>query len=175
MKMSEITGQNIDRNRRNAYSGSKFLESAIRFDRKYMLHSDTLLSEGIDFEIEREKGGIIVLSSDVNAENLTDNQIVDWVKKRFSTLNNRPEEKNITDEIAKENEFAGWTIGKYLNGRYTSNNGASFSENSLSIEVFGVDFDTFLKFAEQFCTDFKQENVLLKDYSNDRVLFVNND
>ena len=67
------------------------------------------------------------------------------------------------DKIASENELIGWTIGHFFNGRYTSpKNGKQYGENSLSIEIIGVDFDKLYKIA----------SVLLKDYSSGRVLFV---
>lgn len=43
------------------------------------------------------------------------------------------------DKVAHKNEPVGWTIGKYLNGRYRTKNGKTFSENSLSLEIIGVD------------------------------------
>ena len=81
----------------------------------------------------------------------------------------------MVDKRAKDRNFGGWTIGKYLNGRYTAKNGSTFSENSISIEVLGITFNELIDFATALCRDFEQEAVLVKSYENNRVVFVNKD
>ena len=76
------------------------------------------------------------------------------------------------DKIARDNELVGWTIGHYLDGRYTAKNGKCYGEKSLSVEIIGVDTNTMIKIAEELCKAFKQESVLLKDYSSNRIMFI---
>lgn len=171
--MVKRINKNIDENRRNTYSGSRFLERAIRYKDENMLYSSIGIDEAVDFEITRDKGGIIVLSTDVNAEILSNNKLVNWIKQKATTIKNRITYKHMIDKRAQEKDFIGWTVGKYLNGRYTAKDGSVFDENSISIEVLGVDFDTLVDFATRLCKDFKQETVLLKDYESGRVVFVN--
>lgn len=98
------------------------------------------LFEGIDWQTEQhEKGGIIVFSTDVNAVELDGNKIKNWVKQKTATIKNCTQYKGMVDKVAHKNEPVGWTIGKYLNGRYRAKNGKTFSENSLSLEIIGVD------------------------------------
>lgn len=136
----------------------------------------TILSEGIDFEPEEnEKGGIIVFSTDVNAVELSPNKIKNWVKQKIDTYTNRFQSTKMIDKIADKHQLIGWTIGHYLDGRYKAKNGKMFGENSLSVEIIGINFEKLISIAEDICRDFKQESVLLQDFSSGRVLFVNPD
>lgn len=136
----------------------------------------TILSEGIDFEPEEnEKGGIIVFSTDVNAVELSPNKIKNWVKQKIATYTNRFQTTKMIDKIADKHQLIGWTIGHYLDGRYKAKNGKMFGENSLSVEIIGINFEKLISIAEDICRDFKQESVLLQDFSSGRVLFVNPD
>lgn len=49
-----------------------------------------------------------------------------------------------------------------------------YGEDSLSVEIIGVDTDTLIKIAEELCVAFIQESCLVKDYSTNRVFFVDN-
>ena len=136
----------------------------------------TILSEGIDFEPEEnEKGGIIVFSTDVNAVELSPNKIKNWFKQKIATYTNRFQSTKMIDKIADKHQLIGWTIGHYLDGRYKAKNGKMFGENSLSVEIIGINFEKLISIAEDICRDFKQESVLLQDFSSGRVLFVNPD
>lgn len=155
------------------YRASRYLAKAITSEGKERLYSS--LNEGIDFEPSpNEKGGIIVFSTDVNAEKQSDNKVVNWIKQKMMTISNRLNATKKIDKIASDNELVGWTIGHYLDGRYTSpKNGKQYGEKSLSVEIIGVDFETLMKVAMELCSAFSQESVLVKDFSSGRVLFVN--
>ena len=72
-------------------------------------------------------------------------------------------------ENIKHNVYT-WTIGKYLIGTYTRQNGKTFNEKSISIDVVGVEKNTLFKIAEDLKTVFKQEAILVK--WNNQVYFV---
>lgn len=159
--------------RRNAYSASRMLEHSIKFNKDKMFASGGLLSDGIQFEPDdSEKGGIIIFSQEVNAVELSKNKLVNWAKQKLATLGNRLSGKRKIDKIADDNELIGWTVGNYLNGRYKAKSGVFYGEDSLSLEIIGVSTDTLIKIAEQLCSAFQQESVLVKDYSTGRVMFV---
>lgn len=154
-----------------AYNGGRYLSKAISSKGKKNIAES--LNEGIQFEPnENERGGIIVFSTDVNAETLSSNRFINFLKQKLVTISNRINATKKIDKIAKENELVGWTIGHYLDGRYTAKNGKEYGENSLSVEIIGVTFDTLYKIAMELCESFKQESVLLKDFSSGRVAFV---
>jgi hypothetical protein len=135
-----------------------------------------LLSEGIDWDVEQEeKGGIIVFSTDVNAVRLSSNKLINFMRQKVETMKNRMGVTRKIDKIANDNELVGWTIGHYLDGRYQAKNGQNFGENSLSIELIGIDEDKLIRIAEEICRAFMQEGVLVKSYSTGRILFVNPD
>lgn len=164
-------------NTRGAYSGfiGRALESKIKYNKEKEIAS-SFLDEGISYEpSDNEKGGIIVFSTEVNAKTLSSNAIINWAKQKFETIKNNFYKNKKIDEIGKKHNLVGWTVGKYLSGRYTAENGKSFGEDSLSLEIIGVDFDTLISVAEDLCKEFKQEAVLVKDYSSGRVFFVKED
>ena len=132
-----------------------------------------IMGEGIQFEPEPNKrGGIIAFSTDVNAIQLSPNKIANWIKQKIATIKNRMNVTKKVDKIAVDNDLIGWTIGHYLDGRYTAKNGKQYGENSLSLEVVGIDFEKLVHIGEDLCKSFRQEAVLVKDYSSGRVLFV---
>ena len=155
-----------------AYNGRRYLAEAISSEGKEALCSS--LCEGIQFEpSEDEKGGVIVFSTDVNAEKKSENRIINFLKQKLATIVNRLNATKKVDRIAAKNELVGWTIGHYFDGRYTSpKNGKQYGENSLSVEIIGVPFEKLYSIAMEICESFSQESVLLKDYSSGRVLFV---
>lgn len=168
LRINELPGVNG-----NAFSSSRRLLNAINFNKQKMITSYNGICEGIQFEPdEKEKGGIIVFSEEVNAIQLSSNKVINWLKQKVATIGNKINGRKTIDKIAKDNELIGWTVGNYLNGRYTAKDGTCYGEKSLSVEIIGVDTDTMIKIAEQLCTAFKQESVLLKDYSSNRILFV---
>lgn len=161
----------------NAYSSSRFLSKAIRVDEANVVASSfRAIGERVGYEPKpMEKGGIIVFSTDVNSRKQSNNRVVDWLKKKMKTVANRLNFAKKVDDIADAHELVGWTIGKFLNGRYTGKDGKRFSENSLSVEIVGIDTETLIRIAEELCVSFDQESALVKDYSTGRVLFVEND
>ena len=184
MKFKKVTVENVLPNNAvviggkyfgNAYSTGRYLYEQIKREstNKYLTES---LSEGIDFEISGdETGGTIVFSTDVNAVPMSKNKIVNWIKQKVATINNRLTATSKIDRVAQDNELVGWTIGKGLSGRYTAKNGKAFGENSLSLDLVGIPTDKLLKIATELCNLFNQESVLVKDYNTQKVYFVNGD
>ena len=163
-------------NNGNAYSGSKYLYNHIKVEESKIIASNRQeLLEAVDWQVgEKEKGGMIIFSTDVNAVQQSENKIVDWIKKKAKTINNRLNYTKKVDKVSQENELIGWTLGKFLNGRYVSQKTQKpFGENSLSLELVGITSDALLNIATQICKDFDQETVLVKDYNTGNIYFVN--
>lgn len=136
----------------------------------------TILSDCVDLEPEEnEKGGIIVFSTDVNTLELSPDKIINWLKQKNATLPYRCKSINKIDGLADNHQMNGWAMGHYLDSKYKAKNGKVFGENSLSVEIIGVNCDELIRFAEDVCMDFKQESLLVRDFSSARVLFVNPD
>jgi len=159
----------------NAYSVSRFLAKNIRFDIQRMIaSSNDFLDESIDLKFgDRSKGGIILFSVEVNANEQSTNRLIDYIAKKLKTFANKLTYKSKIDKIAKQHDLVGWTIGKYLNGRYFSKEtGKQYSEDSLSLEIIGVDTNEMINIAEELCKVFDQESVLLKDYSTNDIMLI---
>ena len=161
----------------NAYSASKAIYNAIKVEpEKVIMSSNDEVNEAVDFEFDNDqRGGVIILSTDVNAIDLSENEVVNKIKQVVVTLGNRLFATSKIDKVAQNNELVGWTIGKFLNGRYTSKRGVPYGENSLSVEVVGIDHNTLIKIASELCGEFKQEDVMVKDYTTGGIYFVNDE
>ena len=159
----------------NAYSASKYLYKAIKMNPSKIIES-SIISEGIEFEpAETEQGGMIIFSTEVNAVELAKNKFINWIKQKVESLKNKFQSYKKIDELAKKYDLVGWTVGKFLSGRYTGRDGKVYDENSLSVEVVGIDTETLISLAEDICREFGQESVMVKDYNNKKILFVNGD
>ena len=157
-----------------AYNGKRYLSRTITSEGKQPIIVADFSAVGIDFEpSEDQKGGIIVFNTDKNTLQINDNKFMDFFKQKLQTIMNKLTATRKIDQIANSHKLVGWTVGHYLDGKYKAKNGKHYSENSLSVEIFGVPFETIQKIAEELCVAFCQESVLLKDCSNGRVLLVN--
>lgn len=116
---------------------------------------------------------MIIFSTEVNAVELSKNKFINWIKQKINSLKNKFNSYEKIDALAKKYELIGWTVGKFLSGRYTDRTGKVYDENSLSVEVVGINSETLINLAEDICRDFEQETVLVKDYNSQKILFVN--
>ena len=157
----------------NAYSASKYLYHAIKVTDENTIAKGGIFEEAVEWQPkDRERGGVIIFSTDVNAKKLDDRVVINWLKQKTKTIENRLTYTSKIDKIANKNELIGWTVGKYLDGRYKAKNGKTYGENSLSVEIIGVDTNKLLKIADELCNLFVQETVLVKDYSTGNIFFV---
>ncbi len=132
----------------NAYSGLAHMYAAISVENSpvYATNIDSAKKQEIPDDV---KGGIIIFPQGVDA-------VLSEIKR-----------------IAQKQEPAGWTIGKFFKGRYTAKNGKVYSEDSLSVEIFGLSDDALVEIGEEYCSTFNQESVLIKAYSErNQILLV---
>lgn len=168
--------KNIGEEHGNAYSSSRYLYSAIRVDESKIIDQQkpNVIVEGIEFEpSETEQGGMIIFSTEVNAIKQSENKIINWLKKKIKSIKNKLKTYSKVDQIAQKYDLVGWTVGKFLNGRYTGRDHKVYDENSISVEIVGITSETLIKIAEDICKEFEQESVMVKDYNTKKVLFVN--
>ena len=155
---------------KSAYSSGAYLSTSIKKNCNVLFSQ---LNEDSDFPpIENERGGIIIFSTDLNAVQIDEQRAINVLKQKMQTISKRINSTKKIDRIAKSHDLIGWTIGKYLNGRYTADNGKQYGENSLSLEIIGVSCETPIKIAKELCTSFVHESALVKDYSSGSVMFI---
>lgn len=149
------------------YNGARYISFDISKEK-------TVLREAIDWETpDNARGGIITFSTDCNALELDKNRFLNAIKQFFQTWKQRFTYTKTIDKVAQGYNVAGWTIGKFLNGRYTGKDGKVYDENSITVEIIGVTSNKLIAIAEDLCRIFNQESILVKDYNNGKVLFVN--
>lgn len=135
----------------------------------YTFVGNTSITEDIDFEFEK-KGGVIVFSTDVNISELSDNEFFNKIKQTVTSLLNRIfTKKKVSKIMKKHDEVYGFTIGKFVKGRYKAKDGSIYDENSTSVEIIGIDSGVLLSVAEDIAEEFQQETVLVKDYQKSSI------
>lgn len=140
---------------------------------------------GEQYALKNYKGGMIVFSIEVNAENLSDNKIINHIKQFVLTLKNRFTRNSILDKIVKkfngdttkliDEKIYNYTVGKFFKGRYLSDDNHTFDETSTSIEVNGLSSSGLLLLAEFIAKSFKQETVLVKDFNKDKIYLADSE
>ena len=147
---ADNVSDNVSRNYRNlcgegVFNSGRHLYRAIAFRPEKTLFSfnDSIPSGPTD-----EHGGIIVFPADMASKN-------QWLCSKLR-------------EIAQENGLGCWAVGNYFNGSYIQ----TFSEESISVAIFGIDFEALAKIAEASCQDLAQKSVLVKDNGSQRVILI---
>lgn len=121
-----------------------------------------------------KKGGIIVFFSDVNAEDLSQNKITNWIKQKLLSIKQRIFHKSIIKKILENNkDIFGYSIGNYFNGRYYDEKNKKFyDDHSLTVEIVGISQELLYEIAEEICKAFNQQSVLVKDYDSGDIKFL---
>lgn len=170
----------VQKKRQGAYCAENYVQNMICVEKKNIIASSNL-TERIRSEIgEGYKGGIIVFSTEVNANEASTNKVLNFIKKKLSTIKNTMTYKSKVSNVLKnydavnpEVKIIGWTLGTFVHGMYTADDGSVFNEKSLSLELVGIPQKDLFKVAELICREFNQQSVLVKSYDTGRIVFIN--
>ena len=133
---------------------------------------------------EDSKGGMIIFSTDFNVDpDASEKSIAkkimfktkSWFRTQFQRFFKNRIANKYLDGHFKDNPYAGWTIGNFYKGRYTSDAGKKMDEKSTTIELLGIESEELVDIATDICKTFGQETVLLKDYNKNKIFVVNGD
>ena len=125
----------------------------------------------------KEKGGMIVFSTDVNAVIIKTSLLKDikgFFRSKLETFKNRFLRYSKVNKVIKsfEDVFA-YSIGNFFRGRYFDReNDLTFNEKSISIELIGIPSELLIDIAESIAKEFNQKEVLVKDYENNKIFLV---
>lgn len=166
--------------RKGPYCAENYVQNMICVEKKNIIASSNL-TERIRTEIgEGYKGGIIVFSTEVNANEASTNKLLNFIKKKLSTVKNTMTYKSKVSNVLKnydavnpEVKIIGWTLGTFVHGMYTAEDGSVYDEKSLSLELVGIPQKDLFKVAELICREFNQQSVLVKSYDTGRIVFIN--
>lgn len=121
------------------------------------------------------RGGVIVLPTDVDVVEMSQNTVLDKVKQVVMTYGNRLRKgrvicKPLNGEGAEH--IVAYSVGRSFTGKYVGDNGEMYDEKSLSVEVNGLSGRSLLRFAEMLADIFRQETVLVKDLNTGKIYLV---
>ena len=155
----------------NAYSSKRSIYNSLE---KTNDANSLVLQESIRSELdENHLGGIIVLSTEVNAVKLSKNKLINFLKQKYlNATNSISKDRKIKDVLVKNLSEVGWTVGNFLRGRYVDDNKNVFDEKSFCVEINGITNNKLINVAEELCREFNQDTVLVKLYNPPRILFV---
>ena len=124
------------------------------------------------FQRQHGEGGTIIFSTDVNVNVVEDPGIASWLTGKFHTFKNRFSFKKMLDKIRSSHQVNAWTIGQYFKGVYTSKEGDTYNENSLTIDILDCDRKTLFELTKDIQVKFKQESVMIRDATTNQYYLV---
>ena len=171
MKNLKFVMKEIQIAKRGAYAYTRWLSHDLRAKKRGILY--TTVKEGTDYHDPNNKpGGMITFSTDIHEVALAENKVIDWVQQKVVTVQNKQTKDITMKKKSEKHDFTAWTVGKFLSARYTAKNGKVFDDNSISVEIIGIDSNELLNIAKELCVKFLQESVLVKDDFTGKVFLV---
>ncbi len=122
------------------------------------------------------KGGLILLSTDVNAT--VGKGIRSWLAAKLRTSWQRRRRDHLVDQVileqlAKASVAVGWSIGATVEGRYYDpEKKILYVERSFSVEVLDAPYPLLKAIAEELRRAFRQQEVILKSYDTGEAKHV---
>lgn len=123
-----------------------------RYDKKY----------GVTSLPKKQKGGIIYLGL-----NVTSNEVPK--EKQLQYYGSNLDYKTKIQKILRRNNINGATISSINDGEYLGN-----WEKSLTITILYIDDKTLYKVAKEIATAFKQDEVIVRNFKNNRIIKIKN-
>lgn len=158
-------------NERKSWIGAM---ASTAFEKDFVVNDSLRLariSDEIEHEYEpEESGGLIVFPLDVNAMDV--DNFVNSVKKFYHTWEQCLVPSIERDKEEEKHTISTWSVGNFFKRNYTADNGDIYNEKSMSIEIIGVDYTAIIRISVDLCSEFKQETVLVKSYSNNKIMIV---
>ena len=127
-------------------------------------------------EIELSPGGMIVMSTDVNAT--IGRGFIGWAKGVTKTFFNRLLRTKKVDRammkgLKRRGVDVGWSIGNMFKGRYHNpKTGDDFDERSFSIDIRGASIELVETVGKAMMKKFDQHSVLVVNYENNRPKLI---
>ena len=121
-------------------------------------------------ETELGYGGMIVLSTDVNATKAKG--LRGWIESTGKTMTNRlfcsrMVDSVIQDKATQQGLQIGWSVGRMFKGRYFSPKSKKpFNEKSFSVDLRGAPIDFVKEVGAALAKKFNQEAVLIIDHKS---------
>ena len=118
------------------------------------------------------RGGVIVLPTDVNAEEMSRNALMDKVKQIVVTYGNTLRKGRVVREPLDgegTEHIVAYGVGKSFTGKFVGDKEEVYDEKSLSVEMNGLSGRSLLRFAEMLAGTFMQETVLVKDLNTGKI------
>lgn len=121
----------------------------------------TIYTSSKDIEhTDHDKGGIVVLRSNIDRMKIGNLNIVDFINE------------HITSILTHMGVKAKWSIGYYMNGLFRDSRGIVFDGDSLCIELLGPTDNQLLVFSQILCDSLNQYGLLIKSYEQSAILYL---
>ncbi len=151
-------------------------EAMEKFSRGLRKQADTNDAiEGLD-----NPGGMIVVSTNISHgdggwwEKLkakVQSLLWDWVESQRLKSVDQAISKSMTDAEGNVRPV-GFSVGNLFHGRYVDPQGNVFDENSMAVDIAGVDTDTLNNIATALREEFQQQAVMVQNRNTNSAYFV---
>lgn len=121
------------------------------------------------------RGGVIVLPTDVDVVEMSQNTVLDKVKQVVMTYGNKLREGRVVREPLDgegTEHIVAYSVGRSFTGKYVGDNGEMYDEKSLSVEVNGFSGRSLLRLAEMLADAFDRKPMLVKDLNTGKIYLV---
>lgn len=121
---------------------------------------------------KNERGGVITLSTDVNAifnSKTFKDKVKNWFVSFYETMKNRLTKNKKISKYLKALELMktkGFTIGNFMQGSYIDHDGKQWDEKSFNVIINGIDNNTLNIVATGLADLFNQQSVMVHRYSD---------
>jgi len=140
-----------------------------------ILDTSTEESVAVKYKVP-EEGGIIVMSTALNAADLDKNKLKHTLETLVKSIHEKDTgqaniKKTFWGDTSKDQkcstvaEKVGYSVGQYMTGGYRDINGLCFNKDSISIEIVGVSSKHLFSIAQALCKEFGQESAMVSDYA----------
>ena len=127
-------------------------------------------------EIELEPGGMIIMSTDVNAT--VGRGFVSWAKgftrKWFNRFwRGKIVEKDLMRMVKERGMDTGWSVGNTFRGRYHNpKTGEDFDERSFTVDIRGVPIKFVEDVGKSLMKKFRQHSVMVVNHATGRPKLI---
>ena len=151
-------------NERKSWIGTLYIS---QFEKQFVV-KDSLVIARIEDKTAApdKKGGLLIFAADAHAGE------VDTFVKSVKKVYHRWKQGLPPFPEVKKPTLSQWIIGNFFTGSYTADTGDVYNEKSMGIEITALDFTELMDLAESLRDAYKQETILLKEYTQNKILAV---
>ena len=115
------------------------------------------------------RGGVIVFTTDVNADKLRDDEIKQFLETFTQRLKKDEKPHTVRHKSNSEDFIGTHSLGHFFKGKYVGENGEIFNNESLALKIKGLSSKELLRLGEKLANDLVHHAVIIKDLNTNKI------